>query len=120
MIDLLKKYSADYLLEIAASVSLTNLVGDFYRDAHGDMLWGDETHDAKDGWKVVIFWDGGEYDYVDHWISPEGEVICPWDWPHDFENHGTDRDKLICFRGDDLTEYLSRFQRYKDLGDFHA
>lgn len=28
-------------------------------DAVGDLLWGDEIHDAIDGWKVVIFWDGG-------------------------------------------------------------
>jgi hypothetical protein len=33
---------------------------------------------TSDGWTVVIFYDCGELDYIDHFVSPEGEVIALW------------------------------------------
>lgn len=45
------------------------------------------TFPARGGWQVVIFYDGGDLDYIDHFITPEGVKLEPWDrelgeqWP---------------------------------------
>ena len=39
------------------------------------------TFDAKDGWRVLVFYDGGEFDYIEQFISPSGEPVDFWDWP---------------------------------------
>ncbi|WP_131859698.1 hypothetical protein [Bosea sp. BK604] len=38
----------------------------------------DVTLPARDGWQVCIFYDRGEFGYLDHFVSPDGEVIVPW------------------------------------------
>lgn len=44
----------------------------------------------RDGWKLVVFYDCNSFDYIDHFISPEGKVIDFWDWPESY-----DRQKLV-------------------------
>lgn len=46
--------------------------------------------EISDGWKVVVFYDCGGFDYVDSFVSPEGETIDFWYWPE-----SSDRQKLI-------------------------
>lgn len=37
---------------------------------------------ARDGWQVGFFYsDRGEFGYLDHFIAPNGEPICPWTLP---------------------------------------
>lgn len=67
-----EKYDVDMLLDIADSTNAPDENGEWYCE---QML------DARDGWRVSIFYDCGELDYIDHFIAPDGEVISPWDWP---------------------------------------
>ncbi|ARO54041.1 hypothetical protein B2G69_07710 [Methylorubrum zatmanii] len=49
-----------------------------YIDDEGSDL----TLTAPNGWQVSYFYDVGELDYIDTIRSPDGLVICPWDWPY--------------------------------------
>jgi hypothetical protein len=42
--------------------------------------WGEYEFPAKDGWKVLFFYDG-ELDYIDSFISPGGTVFDVWKYP---------------------------------------
>jgi len=35
----------------------------------------------KDGWKVSVFYDVGVFDYLEHFINPDGEIVDFWEWP---------------------------------------
>lgn len=47
----------------------------------GGLDLGNETFECRDGWKVVIFYDAGDLDYIDSIVMPNGDVIDFWDWP---------------------------------------
>ena len=47
----------------------------------GSPAWHDIDFDARDGWKVTIFYDGGGLDYITEMRSPDGLVIDPGAWP---------------------------------------
>lgn len=66
------QYSADFLLEIAISANMPSWNGD---NDSGNILF-----DARDGWKVEAFYDVGDFDYIEHFVAPDGEVIAPWEW----------------------------------------
>lgn len=51
-----------------------------------DGAFGDREFLAKDGWKVVVFYDSGDLDYIDSFVSPSGEKI---------DMFGAGRDALI-------------------------
>ena len=44
-------------------------------------LWTTELFDAQDGWKVKVFYDGGEFDYIEEFFNAEGHLVDFWDWP---------------------------------------
>jgi hypothetical protein len=44
----------------------------------------------RDGWKVVVFYDCGGFDYIDSFVSPDGKTIDFWDWPE-----SSDKQKLV-------------------------
>jgi hypothetical protein len=46
---------------------------------------------ARDGWRVRFFYDVGDFDYIEEFVSPRGDIIDFWDWPE--ETPG--REKLI-------------------------
>lgn len=48
------------------------------------------TFGISEGWKVVVFYDCGGFDYLDSFISPDGKVIDFWDWPE-----SSDRQTLV-------------------------
>ena len=50
--------------------------------------------ECRDGWKVSVFYDVGELDYIDHFVSPDGTVIDFWDWPE-----SDDKSTLMSWRG---------------------
>ena len=52
-----------------------------------------------DNWKVIIFHDCGELDYIDHFVSPDGEIIDFWDWPVEEDFYNSDKNLLMCWRG---------------------
>lgn len=80
------KYDPWYLLELAESTGAVDKYKKYWCE--------DVTFNAKDGWKVVIFYDQDEIDYIDSFISPTGEIINFWDWEDSF-----DKETLICWRG---------------------
>lgn len=67
-----EKYDVDMLLDIADSTNAPDVNGEWYC---GEMF------DAKDGWKVSIFYDCGELDYIEYFVAPDGEVIDFWKLP---------------------------------------
>lgn len=40
-------------------------------------IWysGDESYTASNGWKLAVFNDAGEWDYIDHFEAPDGRVL---------------------------------------------
>lgn len=42
---------------------------------------GDVEFIAEKGWRVVIFYDCGEIDYIAHFVTPSGELVDFWHWP---------------------------------------
>lgn len=60
------------------------------------------TFDCEGGWKVVIFYDDGDLDYIDQFITPKGEPIDFWEWSNDVPG----RDILIAWQGREDTERL--------------
>ena len=50
---------------------------------------------ARDGWRVVIFYDDGDLDYIEHFIAPDGTIVDFWKWPDDLPG----RDMLVGWRG---------------------
>ena len=60
----------------------------------------DFVFDSIDGWKVAVFYDGGEFDYVEHVITPDGAIFDFWDecyWQNGCDNEY--RKNLINWRG---------------------
>ncbi len=60
-----------FLLEIASSAVRADDTkpGDSY-DRFGDV-----TLPARDGWQVCFFYDCGDLDYIDHFVTPAGEEL---------------------------------------------
>lgn len=46
-------------------------------------------------WKVVVFYDVGELDYIEHFVDPEGRVLDWWAFPWHSEEH----QRLLAWRG---------------------
>ena len=97
------------LLEIAESTNAP------YEQAADSPNWcGDVLFDAKDGWKVSIFYDCGGLDYIESFINPKGIVIDFWEWPGDCHDHEADdfnnaKNILINWRG------IGDLKRLKEL-----
>ena len=81
------------LLEIAESTNAPE-----YLPEDSSDCWSDVTFEAKNGWKVVIFYDGTELDYIDHFIKPDGKIINFWDWPDEPDYYNSDKHILMCWR----------------------
>ena len=79
-------YAASFLLSLLEGVDIPNYI------EPGEFL--DVEITARDGWKVDVFYDCGELDYINHFISPKGEVVNFWDWPE-----SQDKSLLINWRG---------------------
>jgi len=96
------------LLEIAESVNAPDEI------PSDDPDWcADKSFDAKNGWKVVIFYDCGELDYIAHFINPKGEIIDFWDWggdcfDHDAPDFNRGKNILINWRGNGDMERLKK------------
>jgi len=69
----------------------------------GDDWVFDVVLPSSNGWKVGFFYDCGELDYIDHFISPTGERIEVWedDPRFEFPEQGLDFPfrPLQCWRG---------------------
>ncbi|OCW56277.1 hypothetical protein [Hoeflea olei] len=89
-------YTADFLLDIAKSAPFPHAVPEV--QWHSTL-----TFDARDGWQVSVFYDGDEFDYIAHFITPGGNVIDPWAWPDaDQDEHAPfaygDKERIIFWR----------------------
>lgn len=79
-------HSADFLLGLIDGIVIPENIGPGeFRDV--EFL-------VRDGWKVDVFYDCGELDYINHFVSPEGERIDFWGWPE-----SKDKSRLINWRG---------------------
>ena len=58
-----------------------------------DVYCGDVEFDAKDGHKVVVFYDFGEFDYVDSIVTPNGDRF---EYPFS-EFQGPDGNPVLCW-----------------------
>lgn len=63
------------LLEITESLAPPDLVD--------PGTFEDREFVSPDGWRVTIFYDGGELDYISHFTTPKGEMINFWKWPEE-------------------------------------
>jgi hypothetical protein len=66
------KYDPWFLIEIAESTGAQEFDKKYFHE--------NVTLNAKDGWKCVIFYDGDMLDYIDSFITPDGEIINFWEW----------------------------------------
>lgn len=66
----LDKWGQMFLLEIASSAAPPD-------SQPGDSPnWcGDVTLPGRDGWQVCFFYDCGDLDYIDHFVTPAGEKL---------------------------------------------
>lgn len=63
----LDKYGQWRLLEIAESANPPET-----QPGDSEYWCGDAEMQAKDGWKVIFFYDCGELDYIDAFVMPDG------------------------------------------------
>lgn len=82
----MKNYSAEFLLGLLEGVEIPD-------DSSVDDVW-EKEFDCRDGWRVVVFYDVGELDYIEYFVTPDGEKINFWDWPE-----SNDRSELMNWRG---------------------
>ena len=45
------------------------------------------------GWQVMVGYQHGEFQHLEHFVNPKGEVVDPWAWP---DCH--DRTRLLAWR----------------------
>ena len=84
--DRLPVESASFLLSLLEGVDIPDGID------QGDC--GTREFDLTHGWKVSIFYDCGDLDYIDHFISPSVKIVDFWDWPS-----SPDKTILIRWRG---------------------
>lgn len=84
-----------FLLEIASSANPPDTQPGDSPDWCGDV-----TLSARDGWQVCFFYDCGELDYIDHFITPTGERLDVW--PDGYQ--GDQWPPVMCWRGVSDTE----------------
>jgi hypothetical protein len=63
----------------------------------GEIDFGDRVYRTSDGWTIVVFIDGYEFDYVDHVISPDGQRIECFDGGCQRDEGGRATDPAIAF-----------------------
>lgn len=69
----LDKWGQMFLLDIASSANPPNV------QPYNSGVWcGEVVLNARDGWKVCFFYDAGQLDYIDYFITPEGEKLNVW------------------------------------------
>lgn len=52
-------------------------------DDHPNPDWwpSEVEFELSDGWKMAVFYDVGDLDYIEHFVAPDGQIIDFWDWP---------------------------------------
>lgn len=61
-------------------------------DCDWDVVWSPQIFMTADGWKFVVFNDGGQWDYIEHVGSPDGR----WLEPQDIDEDKTPRLDAYC------------------------
>jgi hypothetical protein len=61
-------YSVEFLQEIIESADIP--------ETHEN--WSVQEFPSKDGWTVGVFYDCGDFDYIEYLISPDGTLIDSW------------------------------------------
>jgi hypothetical protein len=64
----MKEITAALLLAIAKQANIPDSMA--YPNEFGDHIF-----DGPNGWKVIVFYDAGELDYIDRFVSPSGTTI---------------------------------------------
>lgn len=76
-------YTADFLLGLLAGIDIPE---------HSDEMT--PLISINDGWKVCVFYDCGELDYIEYFVAPDGSIVDFWEWPD-----SDDQRRLIGWRG---------------------
>jgi len=84
------------LLEIAESTCAPKQNNAWYGDV--EIL-------AKDGWRVVFYYDCGELDYIDCFIMPDGTILDVW--PNGYESEQSP--PVMAWRGEGDIDRLRMF-----------
>ena len=66
---MLAEYTTEFLIEIAENAKIPRTF---------DTLFPWQSYSSTDGWLVVVFFDAGDLDYIDHFIAPDGTKINVW------------------------------------------
>ena len=75
----LDKWGQAVLLEIAHSAGPPDT-----QPGDSPNWCGEVTLAGRDGWRVCFFYDCGELDYIDHFVTPDGERLDVW--PDDYQS----------------------------------
>lgn len=76
---------ADFLLGLLEGIEIPD---------HNEVDACEVAFPCRDGWKVIVFYDVGELDYIDSFVSPTGEEIDFWLWPE-----SEDKQRVMNWRG---------------------
>ena len=96
----------EHLLQIAETVSAPP-----EQPSNSDNWCADVVFTAPNDWKVSIFYDCGELDYIDKFVTPSGHEINFWDWPQDHPW----KDILMAWQGCGDLERLKSLNDYSQL-----
>lgn len=77
--------SAEFLLSLLDGVDIP--------DGIEPGEWDTKEFDLANGWKVSIFYDCGDLDYINYFVTPNGKILDFWHWPD-----SPDRAMLISWR----------------------
>ena len=69
-------YSAEFLISVAESANIP-------ATSYELSPW--RTFPAANGWQVMVYYDVDEFDYIEHFITPDGTIIEIWEWPESEE-----------------------------------
>jgi hypothetical protein len=84
------EYSADFLLGLVDRANIPREVNGLETSKKFEV----------EGWHIGVFYDCGELDYIEYFITPEGEKVDFWKWPDILDEDGcpdgeSDKERLI-------------------------
>ena len=72
----------------------------------GDGTFGDVEYQTSNGWRVVVFNDCGSWDYIDHFVAPDGTRIEVWpESDVDLLDRDNERNQIAFYRPHDTTRW---------------
>lgn len=102
----LDSWGQEQLMQIADSANPPDA-----QPADSENWCGDVVMPARDGWQVCFFYDCGGLDYIDHFITPNGEKLDVW--PSNYQSEQLP--PVMNWRGRSDTERLTNLLHNAEL-----